>query len=161
MQQEEMEMQLWDYIDGSCNCDEHQRIQLLIATDTVWGSKYKELLSFHTDIATHATPENAMPDLVAQVMQQISIAPQSARKSVLNRGIMIIAIFFIATISIATIYYLTTLSWESQPSKLTLPDFDYTVALPNNTAMFTGFIIVVMALAIGDTYLRKRNPDTI
>lgn len=160
MQQEEIEMQLWDYIDGNCSRDEHQRIQLLIATDVSWGSMYKELLSFHTDIATHATPENVMPDFTIQVMQQI-IPAQSAKKSVLNRGIMIIASFFIATISVATIYYLTTLSWESHPSKLLLPDFDYTIALPNNTAMFTGFIIVVMALAIGDTYLRKRNPDTI
>ena len=64
MQQEEIEIQLWDYIDGTCSEADEQRISLLITTDKTWHDTYIELLTSHLNFQNNiitAAPSPKLP----------------------------------------------------------------------------------------------------
>lgn len=99
---EEMEMLLWDYIDGGCNATEEERVSQLIANDSTWKSKYNELLAFNTSL-TGVAPEQPSMRFTKDVMDAIAttaIAPKT--KSYINNYIVrSIAAFFLLVITVS------------------------------------------------------------
>ena len=48
--QQEMELQLWEYIDGSLLDAERNAVEKLIADNSFWKQRYHELLDLHQSI---------------------------------------------------------------------------------------------------------------
>ena len=58
--QEDIEIQLWAYIDGQCSAEEKQRIEKLLATDPVWKTAYADINTLHHSLQQAETEEPSM-----------------------------------------------------------------------------------------------------
>src|SRR5437868_14200161 len=102
---EDIELKIWDYIDGTVPATERSAIEKLIAENALWRNKYHELLQVHELI--NAT-ELEQPSLrfTKNVMEEIAkyhIAP--ATRNYINKKIVWgIAIFFITVIVSFLVY---------------------------------------------------------
>src|SRR4051812_10405268 len=113
-QNSEIEMQLWEYIDGTCNNTDKQRISLFIATDATWKEKYNELIVFHDDIQGSIEVEQPSMRFAKNVMDAVGkahIVPATQQRINLNiiRGI---AAFFIFTIVSVLGYAFANATWD-------------------------------------------------
>ncbi len=161
MQQEEIELQLWEYIDGTCSADEQARISALIATDAVWKACYEDLLSFQHSLQADATPERTSANFTENVMSVLdaSASRLAARKRMLTLSIRIIVAFFIMSIGLLLSYALidaggvSFASSEYQLPKIELPE----VQLPSYAPFIAGLSVVIMLLAAIDKMLRNRT----
>lgn len=163
MQYEEMEMKLWEYIDGVVTADERKHIADLIETDELWKATYNELLSFHRDIKA-AEPLQTSVDFTGTVMKQIipSNYQYSARKNVFSYAIRAICTFFIGIVILSIIYLARNVSWNSgQDSSDTantskFPDLTWpTWQLPGNAGIIAAFMTVLLALLVIDKLFRR------
>lgn len=97
--QQQMEDQLWDYIDGLSTASEKSEIEKLIDSNIEWQTKYRELLEIHSLVAATELDEPSMR-FTKNVMEEIAkyqVAP--ATKSYINKKIIWgIGGFFLTTI---------------------------------------------------------------
>jgi len=154
---EEIEMQLWDYIDNRCNHEERSRIAALIAGNAVWKKVYDELVSANE---IFKTTEAEQPSLrftknIMDALGTENVAPRSARY-LNHRFIKGIAASIIACMSALLIYLLAIADWS-----LTTPVVRRRI---NTDWLFnTGvqqvilIIIVILGLLLADSLLRRRN----
>jgi hypothetical protein len=156
MKQEEIEMQLWEFIDGTCNEADKDRISLLVSTDEVWKTKYAELTAFHRSIAIDLATEQPSMRFSQNVMDVIAkehIAP--ATKKYINKGIIRgIAAFFIISISLVLVYSLMTINLHEPVAQT---NFHFDLSKFFNGTVFNIFIMVniVLGLVLIDSALRK------
>jgi len=161
MQQEEMEIQLWEYIDGTCSHDERVRISQLINTDELWKQKHAELTAFDTKMHTELGPATTAPGFAAQVMGGINPVTTGRNKAALNISIKAVACFFIVITVVSLGYVLFNTDWNfKQPG--TTPALKFTVPtvnlnLPEHTAAVAGFAAILLLLLAVDTILRKKT----
>ncbi len=98
---EEIEMILWEYMDGTCRPADMQRISILVERDELWKQKYTELSAFQKSIADSLQLEQPSMRFTKNVMDAVAtvkIAP--ATKQYINKSIIRgIAAFFILTIN--------------------------------------------------------------
>jgi len=102
---EEMEMKLWEYIDGLSIPSEKSAIEKLIAENTEWRNKYQELTEAHQLMQSTELEEPSLR-FTKNVMEEIAkfhVAP-AAKKYLNNKVIWGIGIFFIVTILGFVIY---------------------------------------------------------
>ena len=160
---EEIEMMLWEYMDGSCTMADMQRISILVERDEVWKQKYKELHALHTGIANNMQLEQPSLRFTKNVMEAVAavhIAP--ATKKYINKGIIRgIAAFFIITITAFLGYAIATANWgvdgTSFTSKFNLNRFNPSSLF--NSSAFTVIIAINVALGLIllDSFLRRKK----
>jgi len=160
MEQEQMEMELWGYIDGTCEQADTHRIANLIATRADWKNKYEELRAFNAALAEHMETEQPSMRFSKDVMDAISktqIAP--ATDKYINPFIIrSIATFFIATIAVAIGYLLLSVKWDSPSTNaLNVPTMHMERLFNATTLNVTIALTVVLGLVLLDGILRRNN----
>ncbi len=168
MNQEEIEMQLWEFIDGNCNETDKQRIALLIADDDMWKRKYKELKELHISIAGNMDPEMPSLRFAKNVMDMVA-KEHIARpiKVYINKSIIRgIAAFFILTIASVFIYAFATANLSTQPSeqlsKLNFGEFNFHEILNSPFLNLVIGVNIMLGLVFVDAIIRKKQhrPNT-
>lgn len=158
---EEIAMQLWDYIDGNCSEVERQRISALIEKDAEWRAAYEQFSSLNTSIAEGLTLEQPAMRFTKNVMEAVAtthIAP--ATKKYINKNIVRgIAAFFIIAILFMIGYAMANADW-SGPSAVTAvktPHIDLSGIF--NSSFFTVMMAVntVLALVLLDFLLKRKQ----
>jgi len=161
MDREEIERQLWAYIDGTCNEADKNRIAILIAADAVWMQEYNELIALHTSISDNLELEQPSMRFAKDVMDNIAktnIAP--AAKQYINKGVIKgIAAFFIIVIISLIGYSFATADWHGTTKQNIFPDFPFDANGIFNSTFINVFIMVniVLALVLLDKWLRSIN----
>ena len=162
---ENIEVKLWEYIDGSSTAEEKSAIEKLIAEHAEWKAKYHELLEVHQSLNLVELEEPSLR-FTKNVMEEIAkyhIAP--ATKTYINSKIIWgIGIFFITTIIGFLVYGLSQINWSTaQDSKSALGiDFtkvDYTSMFNNTFVNVFLMLNVVLALMLFDRYLSNKRKE--
>ena len=158
-----IEEQLWNYLDGSCTAEEHAAIAHLIATDKTYQQKYEEILAFNQELETIELDAPPMA-FTYNVMEAIRTeeASKPLKAAIDSRIIKAIAAFFILSIVVLLGVALATTNWNSGSTESVQIPIKF--ELPTIKNYFSGpalkgflFFDVVLALFLFDGYLRKRN----
>jgi len=157
-----MEEQLWNYIDGSCTPDEQKNIGSLIAADEAWRVKYHELLNLSKEFSAIELDEPPMA-FTYNVMEVIRAEQASVPlKSVINKRIIwSIAVFFVFTIAALLVYIIANTKLSAAnisiqtPDNFKIPNIKSYVTKPVIEVFF--FFDVILALYLIDAYLRKKR----
>ena len=161
---QEIELRIWEFIDGHCNEVEKAFVMQQLAENPVWRSKYNELLGVHELLQKQ---ELDMPSLrfTKNVMEEIAqyhVAP--ATKNYINKNVIRgITAFFLTMIAGLFIYFLGQIHWTSSSSNSILPvSLDATKMnwskLLNNSYIniFLG-ISAILGLILVDKYLQAKK----
>ncbi len=155
MQEQDIEIQVWDYIDNECSSEDNARISKLITTDKIWLTKYQELLSVHHSLQTELKTEQVSSGFAATTMSKLSPKASTPQKlkPFFTWSIRAVVAFFIISISGFTIYSLSITDW-TLTSYIT-PETSQTITdkLPSNYLVFG---ILIFGLLCADL-LFKRN----
>src|SRR6187399_849877 len=104
-QEQNIEQQLWAYIDGISSSEERTSIEKMLQSNLEWKNKYHELIEIHQLVNT-AELEHPSMRFTKNVMEKIAqyhIAP--ATKNYINKKIIWgIAVFFITLIAVFVVY---------------------------------------------------------
>jgi hypothetical protein len=163
MDQQQIEMKLWDYIDGMSAAEERSVIEKLIAEKSEWNAKYHELLDMDQLIKATELEQPSMR-FTKNVMEEIAryqIAP--AAKIYINKKIIWgIAAFFISVIAAFIIYGIIQVNWSEGTSDNNVLGYDVTRI--NYSRMFDNTYLnlfmmfnIVLGLMLLDRYLGNRN----
>ncbi len=154
----QMEEQLWNYMDGFCTEEEQKAIKLLIEQDKNYDRKYAELMAFRESIAFVDLEEPSM-GFTFKVME--NIRAEHARvplKTHINPAIVrAIAAFFICTILLLLGFVFVSIDWSYSSSVQTPQIKIPPVANYLNPVIIKGFLFfdVVLGLFFLDHYFRK------
>lgn len=168
MQPEEIEIQLWEYIDGTCSNADKERISLMISTNSAWKQQYTELLAMHSMMQANLTPLHTGNAFTDNVMAQLTPVTQSSTKRLLNLSIKAVACFFIIAMAGLSVYAVAVTDWNfSAPATtINLPELDF--ALPesgfnisSSGVAIAGFSAVVFLLMMADNIFRKSIPGKL
>jgi len=160
-QQENIEQQLWSYIDGISSNEEKMAVERLIATSVEWKNKYHELLEVHKLMSTVELEQPSMR-FTKNVMEEIAklhIAP--AAKNYINKKIIwSIASFFILLIVGFLIYGFAQVDWNFQDDSKPLIDFssfNYGKIFNNNLVNLFMMVNVLLGLVLLDRILANKR----
>lgn len=127
MEKLDMELQLWDYIDGNSTPEERSLVETLIRENAEWRALYQELLQTHQSLADIDLEEPSLR-FSKNVMEEIAkyhIAP--ATKSYINNKIIWgIAAFFVLSIVGFLVYGVGQIDWTTSTSDSTPFGIDLT-----------------------------------
>ena len=163
-QQENIEKQLWSYIDGFSSNEERTSIQKLIATNLEWKNKYNELLEMHQlmNTAELEQPSLRFTKNVMEKIAQYHIAP--ATKNYINKKIIWgIAGFFFTLLGVFLIYGFSQVEWisatDSKPSidLSRLSEVDYSKIFNNNFVNGFMMVNVLLGLVLLDRVLANKR----
>ena len=161
-QNEEIDIRLWEYIDGSCNSNDHERISILIEQDAMWKEKYAELLALNADISNSLELEQPSMRFAQNVMDAVAsqqIAP--ATKKYINKTIIRgIAAFFIIMLATVFCYALATSQGGAETSilpKLNFSSLSLSRYINSSTMMLFIAVNIVIGLVFLDTMLRRKR----
>ena len=161
-----MEEQLWSYIDGACNPAEEQAITRLIAQDEAYRVKYNELLKLNEEFSTMELDEPSMA-FTYKVMETIRTenAMQPLKTTINKHIIWGVAAFFILSIAALTVFAFSSVNWMA-PGRNTSFDINMPelVSGAQIKSFFSGgigkgflFFDLVMGLFLFDVYLRRKK----
>ncbi len=160
-QNEEIEMQLWDYIDGICSIDDMPRISILIERDPAWKAKYAELSALHTSIGSSLELEQPSMRFTQNVMDVVAathVAPAS--KKYINKGIIRgIAALFIGMLTTALGYAIAHVD-NNTTSKIALPKLNLggiSNIFNSGTMLMIIAVNIVIGLVFLDSLLRRKR----
>jgi DNA-binding protein Fis len=169
MKEQQIEEQLWSYIDGSASAAEKVFVEKMLAAHEEWKAKYKEQLELHQLLINETELEQPPLRFTKNVMEQVAgVQPKAATSTYINKNIIrSIAAFFIITISALLIYSFTQINWAAtmDSSKLLpfdsrglqLPEFEIT-KLFNSTVLYSLLMVtVVLGLMLFDGFLRRKK----
>ena len=149
-QQQNIEQQLWSYIDGFSSNEERSAIQKLIETNLEWKNKYQELNEMHQllNAAELDQPSMRFTKNVMEEIAKLHIAP--ATKNYINKKIIWgIAGFFLTLISVFLIYGFAQVDWNLQDNSKPFIDLS-TVDIGKffNNNFVNGFMMVNVLLGL-------------
>ena len=161
--QNDIEVRLWEYIDGFSSNEEKTVIEKLVSENAEWKAKYHELLEVHQSLNLVELEEPSMR-FTKNVMEEIAkyqIAP--ATKTYINsKVIWSIGIFFLTMIVGFLVYAIAQIDWTiAGDSKSTLgvdlSRVDYSQMF--NSTLMNGVMMlnVVLGLVLLDRYLSNKN----
>jgi hypothetical protein len=163
-QQENIEQQLWSYIDGFSSNAERAVIERLIATNLEWKNKYQELVEVHQLMSSSELEQPSMR-FTKNVMEKIAqyhIAP--ATKNYINKKIIWgLAGFFITLIAVFVVYGFAQVEWTSSnnsnlPIDLSkLSQVDYNKIFSNNFVNVFLMVNVLIGLVLLDRVLANKR----
>jgi len=73
MKEQQIEEQMWSYIDGSATADEKVFVEKMLAVNEDWKSKYKEQLELQQLLMIETELEQPPLRFAKNVMEQIAI----------------------------------------------------------------------------------------
>jgi len=158
----QIEMIIWDYLDGQIAPPDRDRIAGLIATDPVWKRKHEEALSLHRSLASGLDLEHTSMRFSKNVMEAVSgtnVAPSA--RSYINKWIIRgIAAFFIILITWTGVVALqhadrTRSDWKFTRLGLDIPDLNGTPL-----AVFV-FMNLIAGLLLLDSIIRNNRKKTL
>lgn len=160
-----IESQIWEYIDGLSTPEERKFIEQLLATNAEWRAKYQELLEFNSSLADNIELEEPSMRFSRNVMEAIAthqIAP--AAKTYINKKIIYgIAGFLLSLIAGFLIYAFAQIDWSSasgsRSSSFDLSRVDMSKVLSNNYINSFMIMNVVLGLMLLDRYLAQQRRE--
>jgi hypothetical protein len=163
----DIEVQLWEYIDGLVEEPRRSAIGKLIAENSEWRTKYDELLETHLLLAQ---TELEQPSLrftrnVLEAIAREQIAP-ATRQYINKRVIWGIAGFFLTVIVALVIYGISQIDWTTPatakgPGGIDLANVDYSRVFDNNLVNLFLMGNIVLALFLLDRFLAARRRQQI
>lgn len=159
MQAEDIDIQLWAYIDGTGTAEEQQRVAALIVQDEVWKNKYEELLAFHQMLQTDLQHEPLSNSFADNVMAKIEKpnTQKSTASIALTWGIKVVAAFFIISISTVLAYYIVTADFSiAETNTVTRPNITIPTSVKSTVSMLAGFATLIFLLMAADNLFRRR-----
>lgn len=169
MKEQQIEEQLWSYIDGSATADEKVFVEKMLAAHEEWKAKYKEQMELHQLLMHETELEQPPLRFTKNVMEQIAgMQPKAATSTYINKNIVrTIAAFFIITIGALLIYSFSKINWTISNGSSNLIPFDIKdLQLPkleisrmfNNTVLYSLLMIMaVLGLMLFDGFLRRKK----
>ncbi len=161
--QENIELKLWEYIDGLCDAQEHAAVTKRIANDTAWLSKYNELIAFNETLVHGLELDEPSIRFNKNVMEMVSATQIAPSINTYINPLIIkgIAAVLLLSIGLVTAFALSSIQWNepgtSMLSKISLPDF-HAGKYFNSTFINAAIAInVILALLFADTVLRKKG----
>jgi hypothetical protein len=163
----DIEIKLWEYIDGLVDPSEQSAIEKLIEENMEWRAKYHELLDLHKSINLVELEAPSMR-FTRNVMDEIArhnIAP--ATKEYINKKIIWgIAAFFITVIVSFVIYGISQIDWsagntDGALSGVDLTQVDYSKMFNNTFVNVFMMLNIVLGLMLFDRYLSARKDKYI
>lgn len=159
----EMEVKLWEYIDGFSSDAGRSAVEKLIAENSEWKAKYQELLQVHQslDLVELEAPSMRFTKNVMEEIAKYHIAP--ATKTYINSKIVWgIGLFFITMIVGFLIYGLGQIDWSAAgDSKSTLgidlTRVDYSQMFNNDLMNGVMMLNIILGLFLLDRYLSNKN----
>lgn len=164
----EMEMRLWEYIDGLSSAAEKTVIEQLIQSNMEWKQKYGELMEVHEAMQSSELEAPSMR-FTKNVMEEIAkfqIAP-AAKTYIDKRVIWGIAIFFFTMIAGFLIYGFAQINWAEPGSGVidkylnnvntNLDKVDYSKFFNNTYMMVFMMLNLVLGLMLLDRYLANKK----
>jgi hypothetical protein len=163
-QEQNIEQQLWAYIDGISSNEERTSIEKMLQGNLVWKSKYHELMEVH-QLMNSTELEQPSMRFTKNVMEKIAqyhIAP--AAKNYINKKIIWgIAGFFFTLIIIFLIYGFAQVDWASSTDSKYALDFsrlsqvDYSKVFNNNFVNAFMMVNVLLGLVLLDRVLANKR----
>ncbi|MGI4020682.1 MAG: hypothetical protein ACRYFA_04190 [Janthinobacterium lividum] len=154
----DIEEQLWNYIDGFCTEEEQKTISKRIENDENYRKIYAELLALQESITGVDLEEPSM-GFTFKVLE--NIRTEHARiplKTHINNNIIWgIAAFFIGSILLLLAYVFANVNWAAS-NPIQLPEINLPAASSYlNSAVIKGFLFfdVILGLLFLDHYFRK------
>lgn len=160
-----IEEQLWDYIDGNCTPDDKAAIATLIASDEAYRLKYQELMALNNEFAAIELDEPPMAFTYNVIEAIRSENAQVPLKAAINKRIIIgIALFFIIALTGFITYALINFNWSAHglpdvavkvPVDFKVPQVSSSISKP----LLQGFLFfdVVLGLFLFDKWLHRKN----
>lgn len=163
-QEQNIDVQIWEYIDGSCSAAEKQRVADLIARDEAWAETYRELSALHLSLAEAAETEQPSLRFTKNVMEQVErtqMAP-TIKKYINPIVVKGIAAVFVAGVITAFAYAVHTGSADhTQVSShsYTMPDININYTVLFSGPVFNAIVMVniILALLLIDKLLRRKK----
>jgi hypothetical protein len=160
-----IEEQLWNYIDGTCTADERSAISKLIASDEAVRLKYNELLALNKEFAPMELDEPSMAftyNVIEAIRTEQALVPLKA--AINKRIIMGIALFLVITLTGFLVFAFTKMDFASLgsvnigvkvPANFKMPEVSTHFSKP----LVEGFMFfdVVLGLFLFDAYLRRKK----
>ena len=168
MQMQQIEEQLWNYIDGTASPEEMMFVERMISTDPVWKNQFDQLLELNQLLVKGMELEEPSMRFSKNVMEHIS-GLQPARPTVqyINKKIIrSIAAIFIFTIAAFIIYGFAKIQWTTSGTSLSLPiDLKSTYAntfninwhISNTWINVILMVNVFLGLMLLDSSLRRKK----
>lgn len=159
-----MEVRLWDYIDGNSSVEERSVVEQLLAANLEWKQKYKELLEIHQLVSGNLELEEPSLRFTRNIMEEIGkyqIAP--AAKSYINKKIIWgITIFFFTMIAGFLIYGFGQVNWTPTAGSGSLlpyemPKIEWARFFNNTYTNIFLMVNIVLGLMMLDMYLDKKK----
>ena len=160
--EQQIEIQLWDYIDGLTPVNEKSSIEKLISENMEWKTKYHELLELRSLInsAELEEPSLRFTKNVMEGIAKYNIAP-ATKKYINNKIIWGITIFFLAAITGFLIYGIGQINWKQGSSDnllgVDLNKVDYSAMFNNNYLNIFMMLNVVLGLMLLDKFLANKR----
>lgn len=172
MQRQQMEEQIWNYIDGHASEQEVSFVERMIAADMEWQKKYRELLEVNQLLKTNIELEQPSLRFSKNVMEQIrTFKPAPATVQYINKNIIRgIAAFFILTIGGLLVYSFTQVSWVSAADPLPLPfalknldpgKLDLSKLMNSTWINVVLMVNIVLGLMLLDSCLRRKKKSSV
>ena len=159
----DMELRLWEYIDGHGTAEEKTVVETLIRENAQWRAMYQELLQTHQSLTAIELDEPSLR-FTKNVMEEIAkhhIAP-ATKKYINNKIIWGIGAFFFLSIIGFLIYGLGQIDWSissetTNPLGVDLSKVDYG-SIFNSTVMNVFMMLnAVLGLMLLDRYLSNKR----
>lgn len=158
----DIEIRLWEYIDGFSDAEEQSVIERLIAENAEWKAKYHELLEVHDSINLSELEQPSLR-FTKNVMEEIAryqIAP--AAKSYINSKVIWgIGIFFITVIVSFLVYGISQIDWSAGNPQSNMGDYitsiDYSKMFNNTFVNIFMMLNAVLGLMLLDRYLNNKR----
>lgn len=160
-QQENIEKQLWDFIDGLSSSEERSAVEKMLQSNLEWKNKYHELLEVKQMMQT-TDLEHPSLRFTKNVMEEIAklhIAP--AAKNYINKKIIWgIGGFFITLIVGFLIYAIGQVEWTTGTESRFNLDFskiDLSKIFNNNFVNIFMMVNVLLGLVLLDRILASKR----
>jgi hypothetical protein len=160
----DIEIRLWEYMDGLGEASERAAVEELIQTNTEWRTKYAELLELNEMLQLTELEAPSMR-FTKNVMEEIAhhqIAP-ATRSYINQRVIWGISAFFITLIAGFIVYAFSQVKWNADTSNssfgIDMAKVDFS-GIFNNT-LVNGFMMtnVILGLMLFDRYLHTKRKE--
>jgi regulatory protein YycI of two-component signal transduction system YycFG len=163
LEEDEIEVKLWEYIDGLAKADEMSAIEKLVQENAEWKAKYQELLEVHEslNLVELEQPSLRFTKNVMEEIARLQIAP-AAKQYINSKIIWGIGGFFITVIVSFLVYGLAQIDWSTSQSVNTgvldkITDADYTKVFNNTFVNVFIMLNVVLGLMLFDRYLNDKK----
>lgn len=156
----QMEIRLWDYIDGRADSGERNAVEQLLLDRSEWALKYSELLETNDQLRALETEQPSLR-FTKNVMEEIakySIAP--ATKQYINKNIIrSIGLFFITSICALVAYGFKGAFAGAATSATSnaVSAIDYSAIFSSSYTSVFMMLNIILALLLLDRYLRRKQ----